>query len=270
MKQTQAQTRTAKQSWLAGLRLYINRQATGVGRYALEQILFSLCGWAPTVLGIALRAVVYRTVLKMDGIAAIENNVRLRFGNLISLGRNVYIDQGCYLHACPGGITLGDNTYVMHGAVLHVYNFRNLPHAHISIGQDCLIGELNVLRGQGGITIGDRVFTAPLVQMLAVNHVYQDPQVPMVEQGITAEGIIVEDDVWIGAGAILTDGIRVGKGSVIAAGSVVTKDVPPHTVVGGVPAKILKRIDGQGLDIGKEIFFAEGDGQNGRTHESHR
>ena len=121
--------------------------------------------------------------------------------------------------------------------------FATLPHAFIRIGRDSLIGELNVLRGQGGITIGDRVFTAPLVQMLAVNHIYDDPNRPMVEQGITAEGIEVADDVWIGAGAILTDGIRIGKGAVIAAGAVVTQDVPPHTVVGGVPARVINRID---------------------------
>jgi acetyltransferase-like isoleucine patch superfamily enzyme len=132
----------------------------------------------------------------------------------------------------------------MHGSVLHVYNFRNLPHAYIHIGRNSLIGEYNVLRGQGGITIGDRVYTSPLVQLLAINHVYRDPTRPMVEQGITAEGIVIEDDVWVGAGAIVTDGVRVGKGAVIAAGAVVTKDVPPHTVVGGVPAKIIKQIDG--------------------------
>jgi len=79
--------------------------------------------------------------------------------------------------------------------------------------------------------------------MLAVNHVYDDPSRPMVDQGITAEGIKVEDDVWIGAGAIITDGVCIGRGAVVAAGAVVTADVPPHTVVGGIPARILKHIE---------------------------
>ena len=131
----------------------------------------------------------------------------------------------------------------MHGAILHVYNFRDLPHAFIRIGRDSLIGERNILRGQGGITVGDRVYTAPLVQMLAVNHVFADPARPFTEQGIIAEGIVVEDDVWIGAGAIITDGVRVGKGAVIAAGAVVTADVPAHTVAGGVPARVLRKIE---------------------------
>ncbi|MGC8782479.1 MAG: acyltransferase [Anaerolineae bacterium] len=237
-------TRPSRTSLLAGLRLYIGRQATHPGRYALEQLCFLLAGWVPTIIGIGLRAALYRLILRMDGIAAIENGVRLRFASNIRLGRNVYLDQGVYLHACPQGIAIGDNTLIMHGAVLHVYNFRNLPHAFIHIGRDSLIGELNVLRGQGGITIGDRVYTAPLVQILAVNHVFDDPDRPFVEQGITAEGIAIEDDVWIGAGAVITDGVRVGRGAVVAAGAVVTQDVPPHTVVGGVPARVLREITG--------------------------
>lgn len=227
-----------------GLLLYIRRQAASLPRYLLEQVVFLLAAWVPTVVGIAWRALLYRLILRMEGVAAIESGVRLRFASGIRLGRGSYLDQGVYLHACPQGIEIGEQSYVMHGSVLHVYNFRDLPHAFIRIGRDSLIGEMNVLRGQGGITIGDRVYTAPLVQMLAVNHVYDDPTRPMVEQGITAEGIVVEDDVWIGAGAILTDGVRVGRGAVVAAGAVVIQDVPPHTVVGGVPARVLRTIDG--------------------------
>ncbi|HHY54422.1 MAG TPA: acyltransferase [Chloroflexi bacterium] len=225
-----------------GLLLYINRQASSLKKYMLEQFVLSLLGWIPTVIGIGLRATAYRLILRMHGVAAIESGVRIRFADQIELGRNVYLDQGVYLHACPDGISIGDNTFVMHGSILHVYNFRELPHAFIRIGSNSLIGELNVLRGQGGITIGDRVYTAPMVQMLAVNHVFDDPTRPMVEQGITAEGITIEDDVWIGAGAIITDGVRICKGAVVAAGAVVTQDVPPFTVVGGTPARVLRRV----------------------------
>ena len=228
---------------IPNLLLYINRQAADPARYALEQAVMAATGWVPSVAGIALRSLAYKSILHMDGVAAIEDHVRLRFAGNIRLGDGAYIDHGAYLHATPGGIDIGPGTFVMHGAVLHVYNFRDLPHAFIRIGRDSLIGEYNVLRGQGGITIGDRVYTAPLVQLLAVNHNFDDPDRPMVEQGIRAEGIVVEDDVWIGAGAVITDGVHIGRGAVVAAGAVVTQDVPPRTVVGGVPAKVLKVMD---------------------------
>ena len=230
-------------SSLRNVQIYLERQAASFPRYVLEQAATFLLGWIPTIAGIALRALFYRLILRMDGAAAIENGVRLRYASLIRLGRGVYLDQGSYLHACPGGITIGDNTIVMHGAILHVYNFRQLPHAHIRIGRDSLIGEYSVVRGQGGVTIGDRVYTSPLTQIIAVNHVFDDPKRPFVDQGITAEGIVIEDDVWLGAGAVITDGVRVGRGAVVAAGAVVTSDVEPHTVVGGVPARLIKRIE---------------------------
>lgn len=239
---------------LKNLRLYLDRQASSLPRYFYEQAFLFILGWIPTVVGIGLRGILYRFILQMDGLAAIENNVRLRFTNYIKLGHGVYIDHGAYLHACPQGIDIDSGTIVMHGAVLHVYNFRNLPHSGIKIGRDSLIGEYSVIRGQGGVQIGDRVYTSPFTQIIAVNHVFDDPNRPFVEQGITAEGIVIEDDVWLGAGAIVTDGVTVGKGAVVAAGAVVTKDVAPHTVVGGVPAKPIKVIDGQINQSGRQVF----------------
>lgn len=227
-----------------GIRLYLNRQASSFGRYVLEQALYFLVGWIPTPLGLAVRGVLYRLILQMDGWAAIEKNVRLRFADNVRLGNGVYLDENVYLHACPRGIEIGEETIVMHGAVLHVYNFREMPHSGIKIGRQSLVGEYSVIRGQGGVTIGDRVYTSPFTQIIAVNHVFDDPERPFVEQGITAKGIVIEDDVWLGAGAVITDGVRVGQGAVVAAGAVVTRDVPPHCVVGGVPARVLKEIDG--------------------------
>lgn len=224
--------------------LYLHRQASNLGRYLLEQIVQLVFGGIPTILGIGLRAVFYRLILKMEGVAAIEPNVRLRYADGIRLARGVYLDEGVYLHALPHGIAIDENTYVMNHAELHVYNFRDLPNAGITIGKNCLISEFTVIRGQGGVTIGDNVYTSPFVQIVAVNHVYDDPARPIIQQGITAQGIVIEDDVWIGSSAIVLDGVRVGKGAVVAAGAVVSKDVPPHTVVAGVPAKVIKEIDG--------------------------
>jgi len=240
---------------LSSLNLYVGRQASNIGRYLLEQTFFLLVGWIPTVVGIGIRGILYRFILQMEGLAAIESGVRLRFADHIRLGHGVYIDQGAYLHACPHGIEIGEDTIIMHGAVLHVYNFRGLPHAGIKIGCNSLVGEYSVIRGQGGVEIGDRVYTSPFTQIIAVNHVFDDPSRPFVDQGITAEGIVIEDDVWLGAGAVITDGVRVGQGAVVAAGAVVTRDVPPYTVVGGVPARIIKKIESNSTEPEREIYY---------------
>ena len=229
---------------IANLWIYLNRQASGIRRYFLEQVLTFLLGWVPTIIGIGMRGLFYRTILHCNGWAAIEKNVRLRFADHIWLGHGAYLDENVYLHASPQGIAIGANSLIMHGSVLHVYNFRDLPHAFIKIGSDSLVGEYNIIRGQGGVTIGDRVYTSPMTQIIAVNHVFSDPGRSFVEQGITAEGIVIEDDVWVGAGAIITDGVHIGRGAVVAAGAVVTNDVAPHTVVAGVPAVEIKKIEG--------------------------
>jgi acetyltransferase-like isoleucine patch superfamily enzyme len=175
------------------------------------------------------------------------------------LGQGVYLDQGVYLHALPGGISIGDETFLMHHTMLHVFNFRNLPRAGITIGRNCFIGEYNVMRGQGGIRIGNDVYTGPMVQIVAVNHVYADPDRPIREQGVTAQGIVIEDDVWIGAGATVVDGVTIGRGSVIGAGAVVTGDIPPYSIAVGTPAKPIK--DRRQLTNNhrseQEVFFGE-------------
>lgn len=245
-----------RKTMLKNIRLYLDRQASSIFRYFYEQFFFLLFGWIPTIIGIGMRGVFYRLILHMDGLAAIENRVRMRFADNIRLGHGVYLDEGTYLHACPKGIEIGPRSIVMHGALLHVYNFRDMQQSKIKIGEDCLIGEYSVIRGQGGVTMGDRVYTSPFTQIIAVNHVFDDPNRPFIDQGITAEGIIIEDDVWLGAGAVITDGVRVGKGAVVAAGAVVTKDVPAHTVVGGVPAKLIKAIDGSVSDPGRKIYHS--------------
>lgn len=247
-----------------GPSLYVQRQASGTGRYLLEQTLQAIFGWVPTLAGIGLRALVYRLMLDVDGWAAIESGVRLRFADRIRLGHKVYLDQGVYVHACPRGVEIGRGTLVMHGAVLHVYNFRDLPDAGIWIGEDSLIGEYNVIRGQGGVTIGDRVYTSPLVQIVAVNHVFDDPSRSFTRQGITAQGIRIEDDVWVGSGAVVCDGVRVGRGAVVAAGAVVTEDVPAHTVVAGVPARVVREIDGRPATGRGSVYFRA----HGRPRES--
>lgn len=225
------------------LRAYVTTQASGYWPYIKQESVTGLLGWVPALPGIALRGLGYRLILDAKGLPAIERSVRLSFTEHIRLGRNVYLDQGVYLHACPPGITIGDDSFVMHESILHVFNFRDLPQAGIMLGKRCFVGERTIIRGQGGVTIGDDVLIAPGVQILAINHVFASTRVPVMDQGIDARGIVIENGAWIGAGAIVTDGVRIGDNAVVGAGAVVTHDVPAGTVAVGVPARVVKTIE---------------------------
>ncbi len=113
----------------------------------------------------------------------------------------------------------------------------------IEIGKHCLINHNNVLqagKAVGKIILGDHVQTGANVMMFAFNHGIEDIDIPMIDQDYLDGDIIVENDVWIGAGSVILAGVKIGKGAVIAAGSVVNKDVPSKAIVGGVPAKVIK------------------------------
>jgi galactoside O-acetyltransferase len=108
----------------------------------------------------------------------------------------------------------------------------------IEFGDQVDIGEFTHIRANGGIRIGNRVLIAANVTITTREH-----PVALPRWGITTDApIVIEDDVWIGAGAIVLPGVTVGRGAVIAAGAVVTADVPPFTVAGGVPAKTIKQV----------------------------
>lgn len=247
------------QSFLKQVLYYIQGQAATPGEYFLQGLATFCFGWIPGPLGIALRGLVYRLVLQMSGFAVIEPHVRIRHGRGVRLGSRVYIDQGVYLHACPQGIDIGNDTCVMHNAELHVFNFRDLPHAFIRIGHGTFVGESVVVRGQGGVTIGNNVLIGPLAKILAVNHEFADISRPVIDQGISGKGIVIEDGSWIGAGAAVLDGVRVGRGAVVGANAVVTRDVPAHSVVAGSPARVIKVLDGGEIGLAKSNHSGRGD-----------
>ena len=225
------------------LRTYITTQASGPGSYVRQEIVTALFGWWPSLPGIAARGLAYRLILEAEGTPAIEQSVRIRYAENVQLGRNVFLDHGVYLHACPDGISIGDDTFVMHESILHVFNFRNLPDAGIKIGKRCFVGERTVIRGQGGVEIGDDVLIAPHVQILAIDHVVSTVRIPIMYQGLDTNGIVIEDGAWLGAGCIITDGVRIGSNAVVGAGSVVTRDVPAGTIAVGSPARVIREIE---------------------------
>lgn len=105
--------------------------------------------------------------------------------------------------------------------------------ARSGLGVNCRVG--------GPLEIGEDVMMAPGVIILTQNHKFDDPDVPMIDQGYApGEGVVIEDDVWLCTNAIILPGCRIGKGSIVAAGAVVTKDVEPYAIVGGNPAKFIR------------------------------
>jgi acetyltransferase-like isoleucine patch superfamily enzyme len=225
---------------LQELNYYLKSQSTSIPRYVVEQGIMTLLGGLPSLVGVGLRGIAYKAILQADGLPIIEHNVRLLCPANIKLGKQVYLDSQVYLHALPGGITIGDGTNLMHGTIFHVFNYRGLPHAGIFVGKNCFFGEYTCIRGQGGVRIGDGVYTGTQVQIAAVNHVYADPDKYIKDQGITADGITIEDDVWLASNVVVVDGVTIGKGSVVGAGAVVNKSLPPYSVAVGVPAKVIK------------------------------
>ena len=245
---------------LKELQYYLKSQSTSLPRYILEQVIMTLLGGLPSLIGVGLRGLAYKLLLHADGLPIIEHNVRLLCPANIQLGKQVYLDSHVYLHALPAGITIGEGTSLMHGTIFHTFNFRGLPHAGIVTGKNCFFGEYTCIRGQGGVKIGDGVYTGTQVQIAAVNHVYTDPDKFIKDQGITAEGITIEDDVWLGSNVVVVDGVTIGKGCVVGAGAVVTKDLAPYSIAVGVPARVVKDrrdIDAVKQQVAAQVHFGE-------------
>lgn len=104
-----------------------------------------------------------------------------------------------------------------------------------SIAQNCSISGENV-----GVFIGNNVMIAPNVVIVAFNHGYTDLNKPMVKQPNIEARVIIEDNVWISANCTIGKGVKIGEGSIIASNSFVNRDIPPFSIVGGVPAKLIK------------------------------
>ena len=110
----------------------------------------------------------------------------------------------------------------------------------VMIGNHTRIGLHNTIIGP--VEIGSHVNLAQGITVTALNHNFDDAEKRIDEQGVSTNPVTIEDDVWIGANVVILPGVTIGNHCVVAAGAVVTKDVPPHSLVAGVPAKVIKQI----------------------------
>ena len=141
------------------------------------------------------------------------SNRGVKIGHHTSFDRNLWLHCGGPSSAGSGFFEIGDHSYIGCNAVLGA--------------------------GGGGIKIGNNVLIGQSVNIHSESHVISDPTKLIREQGISYQGIVIEDDVWIGSKATILDGVVIGRGAVIGAGAVVTKSIPPYGIAVGVPAKVI-------------------------------
>ncbi|MCX7975297.1 MAG: acyltransferase [Candidatus Aminicenantes bacterium] len=199
-------------------------------RYELLTLLFSSM---PGALGFALRRFFFRSLFRQVGQGTVfGRNLTLRHPHKIKLGRNCVLDDFVVLDAkgkSPEGIEIGDNVYIGRNTVL------SCKDGSISIGDYSNIAGNCSLLSETQIKLGKYVFVAGHCYIVAGgNHRFDDLTKPiMFQPSISKGGVIIEDDVWLGAGCLILDGVTVGRGSVIAAGTILTQSVPEYSVVIG-------------------------------------
>jgi acetyltransferase-like isoleucine patch superfamily enzyme len=198
---------------------------------------------ATTLGGRLLRGAAVRSRMgQAGGYVLAERRVRLAHPRYIEAGRGFSLEEGCEIVGLSRqGIRFGDRCTVGRFATIRPTNVLFGPVGEgLSMGDNSNIGAYGYVGCSGFIRIGAGVLMGPNVSLLGENHNFDDGSQPIREQGVTREGIVIGDNCWLGAGSVVLDGTSIGAGWVVAAGAVVSRDVPPGSVVGGVPARVIR------------------------------
>jgi len=215
-------------------------------KWHLQQEYFLRClfGWIPVSPGCRLRRLAYRFIFNYLGKGAyiepgvgFSNSRRIWLGDGASLFRDVCLD----IHGKNSQICIGDRAKLERGVNITVGG--DYPNCKIEIGENTFIGPYVCIAGPGDIKIGKDCLIAAQTGIFANNHIFENPQQIIREQGVTYKGITIEDDCWLGTKVSVLDGITIGKGSVIGAGAIVTKSIPPYSIAVGVPARVIGQRD---------------------------
>jgi acetyltransferase-like isoleucine patch superfamily enzyme len=155
---------------------------------------------------------------------------------------NVYISATVRIVKMKGcTLQIERGSSIGHGSLLYI-STQDGKNAALVIGHNTAINEYNNIRATGGsIYIGNYCQIAEFCTLVASNHEIETEKYMVEEKwNILKTDIVIEDDVWIGANAVILPGVKVGKGAVVGAGSVVTRNVEPFSIVGGNPARIIR------------------------------
>lgn len=160
---------------------------------------------------------------------------RIRWGNYLKLGDYVYISA-----LGREGVRFGNNVGIGAFSRIVVATSLNDPGNFIRIGNNVGIGEFAYLGGAGGLEIGDDCIVGQYLSCHPENHQFGLPDTPIRLQGVIRQGIKIGANCWIGSKVTILDGVEIGEGCVIAAGAVVNRSMPPNSIVGGVPARLIR------------------------------
>ena len=140
-------------------------------------------------------------------------------------------------------VHIGEGSIISEDTWINV-NHRQVKSDAISIGKSCFIGRRNFLSSGKFIKIGDYCLTGPNCSFLGADHIYTSPFVPYITSGVTHdETIEIGANCWLGANVTILKGVKVGYGSIIGTATVVTRDIPPLSIVVGNPGRVIKRFD---------------------------
>jgi len=163
------------------------------------------------------------------------NSTKIKFGRFLKLGNDVQISA-----LGKTGVIIGNNVGIgSFSRIVISTSFNNLG-SHIIVGNNVGIGEYAYLGGAGGLEIGDDCIIGQYFSCHPENHNTVDLSIPIRQQGVNRKGIKIGHNCWIGSKVTVLDGVEIGAGSVVAAGAVVNKSFPPNSVIGGIPARLLK------------------------------
>ena len=168
----------------------------------------------------------------------IHPGARFRLARNVRIGDEAWIAGGAWICAGGKGVAIGDRCEI------HSCTRIDSGDGWVRIGNQCSVNAFSILNGHGGLSIGNGVRIASHCTILTTEHLHADPTRPIHEQGVESRPTTIADDVWIGTHAVVLAGVTIGEGSVVAAGAVVTRDVPPGSVVGGVPARVIRSRSG--------------------------
>jgi acetyltransferase-like isoleucine patch superfamily enzyme len=176
------------------------------------------------------------------GLFLIGKGVTIRQASYIHVGRNFTAQDHCEINGLSQkGLIFGDKVSIGSYAIIRPTNlYGGEVGQGLKVGNNSSIGPYGYIGCSGYIEIGDNVMISPRVSIYSENHNFSETDIPMLEQGVTRSFVKIEDDCWIAANAVILAGVTVGEGSIVAAGAVVTKDVPPFSLVAGNPAQVIK------------------------------